>query len=231
LVIFYGTSDSEKQLLSKYSKYINKIEDIPRVYQELESKVEVKDVKGVWQFSTKWVNKRRFNRFRKIIKDPFYAGAKGENKVIAQLSALSNDYHVFCGLQVLLPYAVRYNGFRNLRSAQMDFVIISKKGVYVIEVKNWSNDYVRNYDGFQPHEQVDRAGRVLWISLQHRSIDVRVTNVLLSIQDNIQYDQNYRTVFVSSLEKINRFLENRQDVLSESEVEKIVDNLKHYVTR
>jgi hypothetical protein len=210
---------------------VKKIEDIPRMYQELESKVEVKDVKGVWQFSTKWVNKRRFNRFRKIIKDPFYAGAKGENKVIKQLSALSDDYHVFCGLKIWLPRVVRYNGFKNLRSAQMDFVVVSKKGVFVIEVKNWSSDYVRNYEGFYPHEQVDRAGRVLWITLQNSSMDVRVTNVLLPIHGNMQYDQNYRMVFVSSLEKINGFLKNRQDVLSENEVERIVGNLKCYVTK
>lgn len=231
MAIFYGIADSERQLLDKYSRFVKKIEDIPRVYQELESKVEVKDVKGVWQFSTKWVNKRRFNRFRKIIKDPFYAGAKGENKVIKQLTALSDDYHVFCGLKIYLPHKVRYNGFRNLRSAQMDFVIASKKGVFVIEVKNWSDDYVRNYEGFQPHEQVDRAGRVLWITLQNISIDTRVTNVLLPIHGNMQYDQNYRMVFVSSLEKINGFLENRQDTLSENEVGKIVDSLKCYVTK
>ena len=47
----------------------------------------------------------------------------------------------------------------------------------------------------------------------------------------MQYNTNYRAVFVSSLEKINGFLENRQDVLSEKEVKKIIDNLKYYVTR
>jgi hypothetical protein len=231
LAIFYGVADSERQLLDKYSRFVNKIEDIPKVYKDLEAKVEVKDVKGVWQFSTKWVNKRRFNSFRKIIKDPFYAGAKGENKVIKQLSTLSDDHHVFCGMRIRLPHTVRYNGFKNLKSAQMDFVVVSKKGVFVIEVKNWSNDYVRNYDGFYPHEQVDRAGRVLWITLQNRSMDIRVTNVLLSIQDNMRYDQNYKMVFVSSLEKINGFLENRQDVLSENEVGKLVGDLKCYVIK
>lgn len=100
MTIFYGRADSERRLLDKYSKYVKKIEDVPRVYKELEAKVEVKDVKGIWQFSTKWVNKRRFNSFRKIIKDPFYAGAKGENKVIKQLSALSDGYHVFCGMRI-----------------------------------------------------------------------------------------------------------------------------------
>jgi hypothetical protein len=113
----------------------------------------------------------------------------------------------------------------------MDFVVVSKKGVFVIEVKNWSNDFAKNHNGFSPHEQTDRAGRVLWVALDLLIGDIRVTNVLLSIQDNIRYDQNYRTVFVSNLEKINKFLESRQDMLSENEVEKIVDSLKCYVTK
>ena len=54
--------------------------------------------------------------------------------------------------------------------------------------------------------------------------------MLLSIQGNMEYNNNYRSVFVSSLEKINGFFENRQDVLSEKEVKKIIDSLKHYVT-
>ena len=59
--------------------------------------------------------------------------------------------------------------------------------------------------------------------------NIKVTNVLLSISGNIHYNNNYKTVFVSSLEKINEFLENRHDVLSEKDVQKIVKNLKVYV--
>jgi hypothetical protein len=110
----------------------------------------------------------------------------------------------------------------------MDFVVVSKKGVFLIEVKNWSNSYVKNHNGFSPHEQTDRAGRVLWITLQHVNIDARVTSVLLSIRGNIQYNHDYKTVFVSSLEKINEFLESRQDILPEQEIKKIVSNLRHY---
>ena len=54
---------------------------------------------------------------------------------------------------------VTYRRKRNLKSAQMDFVIVSKRGVSVIEVKNWSSHYYRNHYGLPPHEQVDRAGR------------------------------------------------------------------------
>ena len=113
----------------------------------------------------------------------------------------------------------------------MDLVVVSTKGVFLIEVKNWSDDYVKNNEKLDPHEQADRAGLVLWIFLKSIIKNIRVTNVLLSIQDNLQYSSYYKAVYVSSLEKINGFLEDRQEILSDKEVKKIVDNLKYYVTR
>ena len=99
----------------------------------------------------------------------------------------------------------------------------------MIEVKNWSDNYVRNNENLSPDEQTERAGRVLWISLQNVIKNIRVTNVLLSIQGNMSYNQKYRSVFVSSLNKINQFLENRQDSLNQKEVKKIVDSLKKFL--
>lgn len=206
------------------------MQDIPLVYEQYKEKMLQKET-GFFAFIKQWNKKRQFDKFRKNKHDSLHAGSRGENKVIEKLSKLDDRYHVFCGLHIWLSHPIRYNGLSRIRSAQMDFVIASKKGVFVIEVKNWSNDYVKNYDGLQPHEQVDRAGRVLWITLQNHSIDARITNVLLSIQGNMQHDQNCRMVFVSSLERINGFLENRQNILSEIEVVRIVDNLKRFVTR
>ena len=99
----------------------------------------------------------------------------------------------------------------------------------MIEVKNWSDNYVRNNENLSPYEQTERACRVLWISLQNVIKNIRVTNVLLSIQGNMSYNQKYRSVFVSSLNKINQFLENRQDSLNQKEVKKIVDSLKKFL--
>lgn len=230
MAIIYGIADSEKQLLNKYPKEVEKIEDIPRVYDEFKGKLEKKDT-GFFAFVRRWDKKRQLNKFVKNKNSLLHAGAWGENKVIECLSALSDDYHVLCGVRIGLPYTVRYNGQKNLRSAQMDFVVVSKKGVFLIEVKNWSNSYVKRHDGFSPHEQTDRAGRVLWIALNCTLMDIRVTNVLLSVRGNIRYDKKYEMVLVSSLEKINRFLEDRQDILSEMEVNRIVGSLKRYVTK
>ncbi len=114
----------------------------------------------------------------------------------------------------------------------MDLVVVSTKGVYMIEVKNWSNQFTNNGNkSFSPYEQTERAGKVLWISLQNWVGDIRVTNVLLSIKGNLLYDKNYRSVFVSSLYGINQFLEKRQDAMSEKEVQKVVKFLKSLVTK
>lgn len=229
MAIIYGRADSEKQLLSKYPKEVKKIEDIPIAYEKLKASLKEKDA-GFFGFVKRWRKKRKLLKFHKNKNKQLRAGAKGENRVIECLSALGDDYHVLCGVRIELPYWISYNGQKNLRSAQMDFVVVSRKGVFVIEVKNWSNDFAKNHNGFSPHEQTDRAGRVLWFVLKSIIRDISVTNVLLSIQGNIRYNQDYRMVFVSSLEKINGFFEHRQDILSEKEVEKIVENLKRYAT-
>ncbi len=56
----------------------------------------------------------------------------GKNKkadefgVLEKLSQLNDDYHVLCNVTITLLDYVKYNGKKDLGSAQMDYVIISK---------------------------------------------------------------------------------------------------------
>lgn len=224
--IIYGRADSEKRLLEKYPKEIKKIEDISEIHKKYEEKLERNS--GIFGFFKKWNTKRKLNQIENT--KPLHKGAIGENMVLEELSKLGDTYHVLCGLQMKLPHVVTYRGQKNLRSAQMDFVVVCKKGVFLIEVKNWSDTYLENYVERDPYEQTERAGRVLWISLDNFFSKIQVTNVLLSISGNIPYNENYR-VFVTSLERINWFLQKRNDILHENDVEKIVNQLKWYVTK
>jgi len=187
MAIIYGRADSEKQLLDKYPKHVQKIEDIPKVHQELKDKLKIKE-KGFFGGIKQWNKQRKVNEFEKNKDDPFHAGASGELQVLDKLSKISDDYHVLCGLNIGLGHWVTYNGQKNLSSAQMDFVVVSRRGVILIEVKNWSNKYYNQHRKISPHEQVDRAGRVLWIALKswRSPKSPRVTSVLLSIQGNIR---------------------------------------------
>ncbi len=229
MAIIYGIADSEKSLLKKLPGEVRNFEDMDRVKSEFENKIKQVD-DGFFAGLKKWNYKRQVKKFDKARENPLHPGTRGENKVIEELKKLDDRFHVLCGVRIGLPYYVKYKGRKNLKSAQMDLVVVSTKGVYMIEVKNWSDNYVKNNTNLSPYEQTERAGRVLWIALQNVIEDVGVTNVLLSIQGNMKYNEKYRSVFVSSLLRINQFLEKRQDKLSEKAVKKLVKDLKGYVT-
>lgn len=232
VAIIHGRTESEKELINKYPKRVQKIEDIPKVHQEMKDELKIKE-KGFFAVFKQWNKQRQVNKFEKNKDNPFHAGADGELQVLDKLSHLSDDYHVLCGLNIILPYYVTYNGKKNLRSAQMDFVVVSQKGIILIEVKNWSTQYYNQNSNLSPHEQVDRAGRVLWIALKswRSPKSPRVTSLLLSIQDNMKYDPRYKFVSVANLGKINYFIENRKEEFADKDVQRIVDRLKNHVTK
>jgi len=237
MAIIYGMADSESSLLEKLPNEVKNVEDMDRVRKEFYRKMKKQRYGRKSLLGTVFAEIKRYHYKRQVDKFQYkkigklHTGTKGENKVIDELLKLDDNYHVLCGVEIELQYWVTYNGKKNLKSAQMDIVVVCPKGVFMIEVKNWTDGYAQNNkQDFSPHEQTERAGRVLWISLQNVIKDIRVTNVLLSIQGNLSYNEAYRSVSVSSLDRINQFLENRQDSLNQKDVEKIVDNLKKYVT-
>ena len=230
MAIIYGRADSEKQLLDLYPKRVKEIDDIDKVEIEMQEEL-MAETKGLVAKFQRWRLKRQYRKFDEKRDDPFHAGAKGENQVLDKLSQLGDEYHVLCGVRLGLSHYISYNGEKNLKSAQIDFAVVSKKGVYVIEVKNWSDNYVKQKNYFSPHEQAGRAGRLLWHVLKSWRKAPRVTSVVLSIKGNIKYDPNYKVVFVANINNINKFLENRDNALSDKEVKKIIKKLKDRVTK
>lgn len=230
MAIIYGMADSEKSLLNRLPNEVKNVDDMDRVKKEFEDKIENTN-SGFFAGIKKWNYKRQVNKFEKQDIKLFEKGTQGENEVIEELLKLDDSYHVLCGVKFQLPKWVTYKGKKNLKSAQMDIVVVCEKGVFMIEVKNWSDRYARTEtNSLSPHEQTERAGRVLWVGLQGVVKNANVTNVLLSIKGNLEYDGEFRSVYVSSLARINQFIQNRDDIYYEDEVKKIVKDLKKFVT-
>ena len=110
----------------------------------------------------------------------------------------------------------------------MDAIVVSTKGVYLIEVKNWSDRFSINDVKLNPYEQTERAGRILWIYLQSIRKGTNVKNVLLSIKKKFDYDYEFRSVYVSDLNKIRNLLETGSEQLSNNDVDVIVKNLANF---
>jgi len=167
---------------------------------------------------------------KKLEDSPLHRGAKGEQKVLKKLSELDDNYHVLCGVRIDLGHLVTYSlrKTKDLRKAQMDFIVVSKRGIVVIEVKNWSDEYYSKsikHGGIIPHEQVDRAGLVLYIALSSILKNPPVTRVVLATHGNMQYDPRYEFVNVKDLNNINHFIQTRSVRFSDETVRRIVDRL------
>ena len=234
MALVYGISEATKDFLKKLPKQIQRLDEINEVHRELKQEFNAIEDKGLGSKFARWQKNRVIKKIENNIDNVEHAGAKGEIIALEKLSELPNNFHIFCGVNKDLGKYVRYRRRRDLRSAQMDFVVVSTRGVNVIEVKNWSAHYYRNHYGISPHEQVDRAGRVLWIAIKSSwwsPKDPPVSSVLLSIQGTIPPNAKYGYVTVKNINDINSYLQNRREVFSEKEVKRLTDRIKGDVTK
>ena len=238
MAIIYGVADSERELLSKLPNEVKSLDDMDRVRKDFYRKMKQqrrgyhkKSIFGIAFSEIKRFHyKRQVDKFQYKKIGKLRTGAHGENDVIDELSKLDDNYHILGGVEIELPHWVTYNGQKNLKSAQMDIVVVCPKGIFMIEVKNYTDDFVRNGDWkFNPYEQTDRASRVLWIAMQDILKDCKITSILLSIRGNLRYNDAFRFVNVASLNSINDFITKKPDYLSNDEVNHVVDHLLDYV--
>ena len=234
VAIIYGISEATKEFLKKLPKEVKSLDDISKIHQKLTEEYDALENKGIISKFGRWNKKRKLNKIEENRDSVEHKGARGEVLALQKLSELSDDYYVFCGVNKDLKNYVTYRRKRNLKSAQMDFIVVSRRGVIIIEVKNWSSFYYKNHYGISPHEQVDRAGRVLWITLKSSWFSPKnppVTSVLLSIQGNINYDEDYGYVKVKNLNNVNCFLQNKGVQFSDKEVNRLIGRIKGDITK
>ena len=234
MAIIYGISEATKEFLKKLPKQVKSLEDIDEIHQKLTAEYDELENQGILSTFSRWNKKRQITKIKDNVDSVEHKGARGEVLALEKLSELSDEYHVFCGVNKELKKYITYRRKRNLKSAQMDFVVVSKRGISVIEVKNWSSHYYKNHFGLPPHEQVDRAGRVLWISLKSSWFapkNPKISSVLLSIQGNINNDDDYGYVIVKNLNNINYYLQKREKQFSEKEVDRLIGRIKGDVTK
>jgi hypothetical protein len=90
-------------------------------------------------------------------------GAIGEQKVVNVLKNLSDDYILIndfiCSFQPPI-YNRKENDY--IKSIQIDHVLVSPSGIFIIETKNWSGQSINNLNLHSPVQQVKRTNFALF---------------------------------------------------------------------
>jgi hypothetical protein len=81
--------------------------------------------------------------------------------------------------------ATRYIHFNGaaLMSAQLDHVVLSPAGVFVVETKRWSRRFVESGDFHDPFQQLSRANYLCFDLLRQRFGKTRVRSIIASSGD------------------------------------------------
>lgn len=176
---------------------------------------------------------KELSRIKDVIKGlyPVIAGAIGETSVLKTLSCLSNDFYLINDFSMKFDPPI-YNRKEDDRiySVQIDHLLISKAGVFILETKNWSEKSIQNIDLRSPVKQVSRTSHALFVLLNgdsgftdhgldhhhwgEKKIPVRSVIVMTNAKPTLEF-KYVKIVHVNQLVGYIRYFEY---VLSSSEV-------------
>ena len=86
--------------------------------------------------------------------NPLIAGAIGENLVVNEIKKLSDDYILINNFTLQLDTPIYYKKDKSkIHSIQIDHLLISKAGIFILETKNWSRKTMESKHVRSPVEQ------------------------------------------------------------------------------
>jgi len=93
-------------------------------------------------------------------------GALGEQKVVRELEKLADNCILINDFICTFHPAI-YSQKRNdyIKSIQIDHVLITPAGIFLIETKNWSQNSVNNPRLYSPVQQIKRANFAMYLIL------------------------------------------------------------------
>ena len=108
------------------------------------------------------------------------AGARAERAIAERLRALPAPACLFHDVRLEAERRIRFEG-AGLLSAQIDYVVLTRAGVFVVEVKGWSERFAGSGNYHDPFDQVRRAGYLCYDLVRDRVRGVKVRSILAAV--------------------------------------------------
>lgn len=161
------------------------------------------------------------------------SGAIGENLVVKEVKKLTDDYILINDFKLNFSNPIFYKKYNQLiYSIQIDHLLISKAGIFIIETKNWSKSSVNSISLRSPVEQIERANFALYIYLSENITlnrhhwgeqQIPIRNLIVMINNKPAIDFKY--VKVKLLNEMNDYIKYFDPVLTDNQLQKIKDIL------
>jgi len=167
------------------------------------------------------------------------AGGIGESQVLKELQKLPDTYFLINDFSMEFnPPLYNRSEKERIYSVQIDHLLISQAGIFLIETKNWSEKSVQDYDLRSPVMQVQRASYALFVLLnsdsKHNKIRLQehhwgskkipIKNIIA--MTNSKPKEEFKHVKVLTLNDLCGYIDYFDEIFSQSEVEHIFEHLR-----
>jgi len=246
----YGKSYPEKffsqiivKILSQRLRYLHRNYD--RILQNATFGVENKidsDHQILKRFTVDKSNEVRIRSEKDIrhlahIKDvvtnlnPLIAGAVGENLVVKEIQKLSDDYILINDFSLELDKAIRYKKDNSwIQSIQIDHLLISKAGIFILETKNWSKKSIQSKELWSPVEQINRSSYAMFVLMAKNNVKLKThiwsENKQIPIRSivvmvNEKPKEQFKYVKIKTVKELNGYIEYFDPIFDDQELNKI----------
>lgn len=180
---------------------------------------------------------QNLSRIRNIIKElkSFIYGAIGEHKVETALLKLPDDYILINDFTCYFQPPIFNSKERDyIKSIQIDHIVVSSSGVFIVETKNWSENSIQNSDMRSPVKQVHRTNFALFKLLSNNKLKthhwgkrkIPIRNIISFI--NHKPLGEFEFVKILSFNELVKYITYFPPCFSKDEVEYIADYLLKY---
>ncbi|MCK8519272.1 nuclease-related domain-containing protein [Methanoculleus sp. 7T] len=155
----------------------------------------------------------------------FYIGAIGEETVIAALSRISDEYHLFNDVNLRFHPPIHWREMNDyIKSSQIDHIVVGPTGLFVVETKNWKfSDIEKKSDKLV--YQVRRSSLALWYYLRKnyaRNDVPKTRNVVVSVQGCRPGQKLDSHIDITTPNRLCEYITKRTNTLPADAVDRLV---------
>jgi hypothetical protein len=225
----YYVKNKTKLLNSSVSRINRKIENDEHFIKQYETEKQ----NLIESRATPKIEKLEYTRDILESSRNLISGAIGENLVVKEVKKLSDDYVLINDFNLKFSRPIFYKKHnQRIYSVQIDHLLISKAGIFIIETKNWSKSSVNSLSLRSPIEQIERSNFALYVFISkniplsdHHWGEQRVPIRNLIVMINNKPRGQFKYVSVKLLRELNDYIKYFEPVLTDKQFNRIVTEL------